>query len=88
MVAHAWAGREFINFDGPARDLADHFSTTSGLPEEESTSFSPTPGSLGSYVGRDRGIPILTIEVLKGTDQEAVWKQLQTALVQAIAGEP
>jgi protein MpaA len=87
MVAHAWAGRDFINFDGPARDIADRFSTASGLPEEESTSFSPTPGSLGSYVGRDRGIPILTIEVLKGTDQKVVWEQLQTALLQAIAGE-
>jgi protein MpaA len=86
MVAHAWAGRHFINFDGPARELADRFSAASGLPEEESTSFAPTPGSLGSYVGRDRGTPILTIEVLRGTDQNAVWEQLRAALLQAIAG--
>jgi protein MpaA len=86
MVAHAWSGRHFINFDGPARELADRFSAASGLPEEESTSFAPTPGSLGSYVGRDRGTPILTIEVLKGTDQTAVWEQLRAALLQAIAG--
>ncbi|WP_163735321.1 M14 family zinc carboxypeptidase [Mycolicibacterium madagascariense] len=86
MVAHAWSGRKFINFDGPAQELADRFSAASGLPVEASASFAPTPGSLGSYVGRDRGIPILTIEVLKGTDQQVVWEQLHTALLQAIAG--
>ncbi|CAM3915836.1 DUF2817 domain-containing protein [Mycobacterium frederiksbergense] len=84
MVAHSWAGREFINFDGPARELAERFSATSGLPVEASTEFAPTPGSLGSYIGRDRGIPLLTIEVLKGSDPRAVWDKLRPALLQAI----
>lgn len=86
MVAHAWAGKQFINFDGPAKDLAERFSAASGLPVEASSEFAPTPGSLGSYVGRDRGIPILTIEVLKGSDPAAVWEKLQPALLQAIRG--
>jgi protein MpaA len=86
LVAHAWAGRKFINFDGPARDIAQRFSTASGLAVEDSTSFASTPGSLGSYVGRDRGTPILTIEVLKGTDPVAVWGQLKDAVLQAIRG--
>jgi hypothetical protein len=86
MVAHSWAGRQFINFDGPAREIADRFSASSGLPVEESSSFAPTPGSLGSYFGRDRKIPILTIEVLRGTDPSAVWEQLRAALLQAIGG--
>lgn len=86
LVAHSWAGRQFINFDGPAREIADRFSATSGLEVEASTDFAPTPGSLGSYFGRDSGIPVLTIEVLKGTDQKAVWDKLHAALIQAIGG--
>lgn len=86
LVAHSWAGRRFINFDGPAREIAERFSASSGLPVEESGSFAPTPGSLGSYFGRDRGIPIITIEVLKGSDPKAVWEQLRGALLQAIGG--
>jgi hypothetical protein len=84
LVAHSWAGRQFINFDGPAREIAERFAASSGLPLEESSWFSPTPGSLGSYFGRDRGTPILTIEVLKGSDPKGVWDQLRAALLQAI----
>jgi protein MpaA len=86
MVAHSWSGNQFINFDGPAREIADRFSAASGLPVEESNSFAPTPGSLGSYVGRDRGIPVLTIEILKGSDQQTVWDKLRLALLEAIHG--
>lgn len=86
MVAHSWAGKQFVNFDGPARELAQQFSVSSGLEVEESTEFAPTPGSLGSYVGRDRGIPVLTIEVMKGSDPAVVWEQLRPALLQAISG--
>lgn len=86
IVAHSWAGDQFINFDGPARELAERFSASSGLPVEASSEFAPTPGSLGSYIGRDRGIPVLTVEVLKGSDPKAVWETLRPALLQAIGG--
>lgn len=86
LVAHSWAGRQFVNFDGPAREIAERFSASSGLPVQASTEFAPTPGSLGSYAGRDRGIAILTIEVLKGTDPKAVWEKIGAALLQAIGG--
>jgi hypothetical protein len=86
LVAHSWAGRQFVNFDGPARELAERFAASSGLPVEASTSFTPTPGSLGSYFGRDRGTAVLTIEVLKGSDPKTVWEQIREALLQAIAG--
>jgi protein MpaA len=86
LAAHSWAGRQFINFDGPAREIADRFGASTGMPVEESSSFAPTPGSLGSYFGRDRGIPVVTIEVLRGTDPHAVWEQLHEALLQAIRG--
>jgi protein MpaA len=86
IVSHAWAGKQFVNFDGPARELADRFSAASGMPVEGSSEFAPTPGSLGSYFGRDRGIAILTIESLRGSDPKVVWDKIRTALLQAIGG--
>ncbi|MCV7176166.1 M14 family zinc carboxypeptidase [Mycolicibacterium sphagni] len=86
IVSHAWVDREFINFDGPARTTAERFSADSGLPIEESNEFAATPGSLGSYLGRDRGKQLLTIEVRKGTDPRLVWDRLNLALLNAIRG--
>lgn len=86
IASHAWAGREFINFDGPAQAVAEKFSAATGLPVEASSDIAPTPGSLGSYVGRDRGKQLLTIEILKGTDPKAEWERLQAALIDAIRG--
>lgn len=86
IVFHSWQDASFLNFDGPAREIAERFASTGGLSVRESQSFAPTPGSLGSYIGRDRGIPVLTIEVRKGSDPKAVWEQIREALIQAIKG--
>lgn len=86
VVAHSWQGDEFINFDGPAEPLAARFSELTGLPVQASSSFAPTPGSLGSYFGRDLGIAVLTVEVLRGSDPVAVWERLRPALLSVIAG--
>ena len=37
------------------------------------------------YRSADRGIPLLTIEVLKGSDPRKVWEQLHPALIDAIS---
>lgn len=86
IVSHAWSGKQFINFDGPAEPLAQRFSELSGLPVEASSGFAPTPGSFGSYFGRDQRIAVLTVEVLKGTDPVAVWDRLRPALLDVIKG--
>ncbi|MEZ5142257.1 MAG: M14 family zinc carboxypeptidase [Acidimicrobiales bacterium] len=86
LVAHSWPDRAFVNYDGPARALAERFAAASGLPVEESSEIAPTPGSLGSYVGRDRGTPILTIELRKGSDPQADWERIRGAVLAAIAG--
>lgn len=86
IVAHSWVGREFVNFDGPARPIAERFSAATGLPVEESSSFSSTPGSLGSYFGKDRGMAVMTIELLKGSDPRADWERIRAALLDAIRG--
>lgn len=86
LVMHSWVGKQFINFDGPAGDIAARFSAESGMPLTPSTEFAPTPGSLGSYFGRDRHTPVITIELLKGSDPKLDWARIRTAVLNAIAG--
>ena len=86
VVMHSWQGRQFVNFDGPARQIADRFAAASGLPVTTSSEFTPTPGSLGSYAGRDRKRPVLTIELRKGSHPKADWDQIRNALLEAIGG--
>ena len=87
IIVHSWKDQEFINFNGSAHAVAERFSTASGLPLKASVEFAPTPGSLGSYVGRDRGIPVLTIEFRKGSDPEKDWLRIREALLQACRGD-
>ncbi len=92
LVAHSWGRKPtgpaaFVNFDGPAEALAERFSELSGMPVVPSTNIHGTPGSLGSLVGIDRGIPILTIEWEKGTDPIDCWQATSRAILAVIAGE-
>jgi len=86
LVAHSWRGASFVNYDGPARELAEAFSSRSGLPLRESSRLAPTPGSLGSWVGVQVGVPILTLEYLRGQSPESAWETTRTALLAAILG--
>lgn len=54
-----------VNFDGPAAGWAAAVSAASGWPVRPQIGY-PTPGSLGSWLGIDRGIPILTLELPAG----------------------
>lgn len=86
IVAHAWRGQYFINYDGPAGPMAELFARRSTFPVKESDKFAPTPGSLGSWVGRKLGIPILTLEYLRGTDPEVAWASTRSAILAVILG--
>jgi protein MpaA len=54
-----------INYDGPAAAWADAVAAASGWPARADIGY-PTPGSLGSWLGLDRGLPTLTIELPAG----------------------
>jgi protein MpaA len=54
-----------INYDGPAADWAASVAAASGWPARADIGY-PTPGSLGSWLGLDRSLPILTIELPEG----------------------
>lgn len=55
-----------VNFDGPAAAWAARVSGASGWPVRDDLGY-PTPGSLGTWLGVDSGMPILTLELPPGT---------------------
>ena len=73
--------RGFINFDGPARTYAERFHEKSGYPVVESDALHSTPGSLGSWVGLDLGVPILTLEYRRGLDPDTAWIETRDAIL-------
>ena len=84
IVAHSWRGDHFINFDGPAVRHAELFSKRSGYRVKPSDRIAPTPGSLGSWVGRTLQIPILTLEHERGSDPRRCWEATREAILAVI----
>jgi protein MpaA len=54
-----------VNYDGPAAAWADEIASSCGWPARADIGY-PTPGSLGSWLGRDRGLPVITLELPPG----------------------
>ena len=54
-----------VNYDGPAAEWAGRVAAACGWPARADIGY-PTPGSLGSWLGIDRRIPILTLELPPG----------------------
>lgn len=70
IVFHSSTRGPFVNFDGPGHDLAHVFAHAAEASDPRwrvvgSIGY-PTPGSLGSWIGVDRGVAILTIEFERG----------------------
>jgi len=84
IVAHSWRGARFINYDGPAEDLAMRFSRLSGYPVRDSRDLDSTPGSLGAWVGHSLGIPILTLEYWRGREPWAAWLETKDAILAVV----
>jgi len=51
-----------VNFDGPAQELAEKISEIINYPAQSDIGY-PTPGSFGTYVGVERNIPTITLEL-------------------------
>lgn len=75
-----------VNYDGPAAELAKRMSALNGYPVEPDIGY-PTPGSFGTYVGRERKIPTITLEFPEGGGEE-MWAENKSALVEAVRYEP
>jgi protein MpaA len=68
-----------VNFDGPARALAEQMSEQCGWPVRESVGY-PTPGSFGSLYGVDRGLPVITLELPRPATDEDLMAGLRAIL--------
>ncbi|MEE2940004.1 MAG: M14 family zinc carboxypeptidase [Planctomycetota bacterium] len=87
IVLHAARSGPFVNFDGPARGHAEAFRDGAGSPWRVRPSMGyPTPGSLGTWAGVDRGIPILTIEFARGAPREETGPPLLAGLEAVLVG--
>ena len=84
IVAHSWRNDHFINFDGPAVKHAELFASRSGYRVKPSDKIAPTPGSLGSWIGRMLRIPILTLEHERGSDAWQCWLDTRKAILSVI----
>lgn len=51
-----------INYDGPAKPLADAMAAVNGYAVVEDIGYA-TPGSFGTYTGKERQIPTITLEL-------------------------
>lgn len=72
-----------VNYDGPAGVWAEAIARASGLPVRADLGY-PTPGSLGTLLGAERGIPVVTLE-LGAEDPDAEWPRAEAALRAALA---
>ncbi|MCP4248014.1 MAG: murein peptide amidase A [bacterium] len=73
-----------IDYDGPAEQLAWAMGRYTDLPVKRIGSL---PGSLGSYAGLTRGIPIITLELPRPErplGREPLWRRYGRALLAAI----
>jgi murein peptide amidase A len=68
-----------VNYDGPASDLAKVLSAQSKLPVTSSIGYA-TPGSFGTYYGKEQGIPVITFETGYESPENA-WKKYRSSLL-------
>lgn len=76
-----------INFDGPAEALANAMAVHNGYPVVADIGYS-TPGSFGTYVGKERHIPTITLELPEENFDETALAQNLAALEAAIQWTP
>lgn len=63
-----------VNYDGPAKEIAQKISQITGYKTEESIGYS-TPGSFGTYCGIEKNIPTITLELPEKSDKEILWNK-------------
>ena len=75
-----------VNYDGPAAAWAEVVAQACGWPARGDIGY-PTPGSFGSWLGLDRGLPVLTLELPPGP-LDGFRDEAAAALDAALASPP
>ncbi len=68
-----------VNYDGPADRIAENMSRLNGYPVQVDIGY-PTPGSFGTYAGKERDIPVITLELPGDGDVQTMWLENRKAL--------
>jgi protein MpaA len=71
-----------VNYDGPARALAERMAALNGYGATADIGY-PTPGSFGSRYGRDLGLEVITLEI-PAVGEEQAWRENRAALRAAL----
>ena len=71
---HSW--KPLINYNGPAVSFARKMNERLGMEITGDIGY-PTPGSLGTYAGSERGIPTITFEFPRGMLLEETYPMLR-----------
>ncbi len=72
-----------INYDGPALKLAKAMSEKCGYPVVDDIGYA-TPGSFGTYAGKERKISVITLELPEDEPLDDVWHATHDALIESI----
>lgn len=65
-----------VNYDGPAQKQAEILSRITGYPVSEDIGYE-TPGSFGTYAGKERNIPTITLELAEDETNEELWNNVK-----------
>lgn len=76
-------GAKCNNYDGPAQAIAQLMSRFNSYAAKGSIGY-PTPGSFGSWAGKDKGIATITLEIPKSMPGNTGWAQNKEAILKAI----
>ena len=75
LILTIHAPYKVVNYDGPAKEIAEKISKIIGYPAEGSIGY-PTPGSFGTYCGVERNVPIITLELDEEVPIETLYKKM------------
>lgn len=82
LSLHSW--KPMFNVNGPARPVAEKMHAALDYEITEDIGY-PTPGSLGTYAGWERGIPTITFEIERGLPLAEVYRKVRGAILAAIS---
>jgi protein MpaA len=84
IVFHAARRGPFVNYDGPCESLASTFAGAASEVDSrwhvKSEMGYETPGSLGSLLGVDDALPVLTVEFGRTQSAEEAWPALEAGM--------
>ncbi len=82
LSAHSFSEVQ-VNSNGPSEAWAQELAAITQYPVTTDIGY-PTPGALGTYAGKERNIPTITLEIKRGLSKEEVLKGLGAVCDQSI----